>query len=287
VHVSLFVGLQVLMLWLHHQQNQLFDHVGRSGILINRTNELIRFDIFLSSDFCFLDLSFWLNFLEHQPVLYRSSHASRGMADGIGTLHWIEQHLANIRSRITGAREHAHVPSTSSLITAVLIFALSGDASLAEYYLISMARRNGRLQQLVHVPRLDLEFMEALLDNQRIGRSVSMAFHNLSNRYRLEADKFLMNSLLADYVVQQNIKGVVITADTAIFQYLKLWSHRPVAERTRTWLLKLTHKVNARKRFGVRFRSEWALQFGALKVKKALDEGATRRKVLSVVTSGH
>jgi hypothetical protein len=68
---------------------------------------------------------------------------------------------------------------------------------------------------------------------------------------------------------------------------LKLWSHRPVAEQTRAWLLKLTHKVNARKRFGVRFRSQCSLQVGALKVKKALDEGATRRKVLSVVTTGH
>jgi hypothetical protein len=201
------------------------------------------------------------------------------MANAIGTLLWIEQHLANIRSRISSANDHAHVPSTASLITAVLIFALCGDASLAEYYLISVARRNGHLHQSVHVPRLDLEFMETLLSNQRIGRSVSRAFHNLSNKYRLEADKFLMNSLLADYVIEQNLKGVVITADTAICQYLKLWSHRPVAEQTRSWLLKLTHKVNCRKSFGKRFRSEWALQFGALKVKKSLDEDATRRKV--------
>jgi hypothetical protein len=102
----------------------------------------------------------------------------------------------------------------------------------------------------------------------------------------LVADKFLMNSLLADYVIQQNLKGVVITADTAIVQYLKLWSLRDVAEKTRSWLLKLTHNVRARKRFGQQFRKEWALQFGVLKVKKALDANATRRKVFSVDTKG-
>jgi hypothetical protein len=154
-----------------------------------------------------------------------------------------------------------------------------GNAALAEYYLISVARRNGHRNQSVHVPRLDLAFMQTLLNVPRIGRSVARGFHNLSNKYRLQADKFLMNSLLADYVIQQNLKGVVITADTAIAQYLKLWCHRPVAEQTRAWLLKLTHKVNTRKRFGRCFRSEWALQFGAIKVKKALDEEATRRKV--------
>ena len=112
--------------------------------------------------------------------------------------------------------ESAHVPCTSTLITAVLIFALCGDASLAEYYISSVARRFSHSNQAVHVPRLDLEFMQTLLGNHRIGRSVARAFHTLSNKYRLQADKFLMNSLLADYVIQQNLKGVVITADTAI-----------------------------------------------------------------------
>jgi hypothetical protein len=222
---------------------------------------------------------FRLKSLGYQTVQSLSRNDSHSMADSIGTLLWIEQHLANIRSCIARARDNTYVPSTASFITAVLIFALCGKASLAEYYLISVARRNGHRDQSVHVPRLDLEFMETLLGQDRIGRSVARAFHNLSNKYRLEADKFLMNSLLADYVVQQNLKGVVITADTAIIQYLKLWSHRPVADQTRTWLLKLTHKVNSRKHFGKRFRSEWALQFGALKVKKTLDEDATRRKV--------
>jgi hypothetical protein len=209
------------------------------------------------------------------------------MATAVGRLTLLQQHLANIRNSIMAEEESAHVPSTSTLITAVLIFALCGDASLAEYYMISVARRFSHSNQAVHVPRLDLEFMQTLLGNHRIGRSVARAFHTLSNKYRLQADKFLMNSLLADYVIQQNLKGVVITADTAIVQYLKLWSHRPVAEPTRSWLLKLTHKVNTRKRFGKRFRGEWALQFGALKVKKALDESATRRKVVLLVLWEH
>lgn len=209
------------------------------------------------------------------------------MAHAVGTLRWMQQYLLNIGDTILSARDQAHVPSTSSLITAVLIFALCGSATLAEYYLISVARRSGDRNQSVHVPLLDVGFMQTLLSNPRIGRSVARAFHTLSNKYRLQADKFLMNSLLADYVIQQNLKGVVITADTAIAQYLKLWCHRPVAEQTRSWLLKLTHKVNTRKRFGRRFRSEWALQFGALKVRKALDEEATRRKVFLFLRWGH
>jgi hypothetical protein len=215
-----------------------------------------------------------------QPHSRKGCH---GMDPGVDTLLWMQQYLSNIGNTLLTARDQAHVPSTPSLITAVLIFALCGNAALAEYYLISVARRNGHRNQSVHVPHLDLAFIQTLLNVPRIGRSVSRGFHNLSNKYRLQADKFLMNSLLADYVIQQNLKGVVITADTAIAQYLKLWCHRPVAEQTRTWLLKLTHKVCTRKRFGRCFRSEWALQFGALKVKKSLDEEATRRKVCLLV----
>ena len=163
------------------------------------------------------------------------------MAHVVGSLVWMERHLWNIGNNIRTAADRVHVPSTRSLITAVLICALSGDASLAEYFLISVARRTGNRHQSVHIPLLSLEFMEELLSNQRIKRAVSRAYHDLSNRYRLVADKFLMNSLLADYVIQQNLKGVVITADTAIVQYLKLWSLRDVAEKTRSWLLKLTH----------------------------------------------
>ena len=226
-----------------------------------------------------LHLPLRLKFGSNPTVQPHSRKGCHGMEHGVGTLIWMQQYLSNIGNTLLTARDQAHVPSTPSLITAVLIFALCGNAALAEYYLISVARRNGHRNQSVHVPRLDLAFMQTLLNVPRIGRSVSRGFHNLSNKYRLQADKFLMNSLLADYVIQQNLKGVVITADTAIAQYLKLWRHRPVAEQTRTWLLKLTHKVNTRKRFGRCFRSEWALQFGALKVKKALDEEATRRKV--------
>ena len=162
------------------------------------------------------------------------------MEHGVSTLIWMQQYLSNIGNTLLTARDQAHVPSTPSLITAVLIFALCGNAALAEHYLISVARRNCHRNQSVHVPRLDLAFMQTLLNVPRIGRSVSRGFHNLSNKYRLQADKFLMNSLLADYVIEQNLKGVVITADTAIAQYLKLWCHRPVAEQTRTWLLQLT-----------------------------------------------
>ncbi len=214
------------------------------------------------------------------------AYCTHRMAHVVGSLAWMERHLWNIGNNIRTAEDRVHVPSTRSLITAVLICALSGDASLAEYFLISVARRTGNRHQSVHIPLLSLEFMEELLSNQRIKRAVSRAYHDLSNRYRLVADKFLMNSLLADYVIQQNLKGVVITADTAIVQYLKLWSLRDVAEKTRSWLLKLTHNVRARKRFGQQFRKEWALQFGVLKVKKALDANATRRKVFLLIRRG-
>ena len=144
------------------------------------------------------------------------------MAHVPGTLVWLQRHLWNIGNSIRIAEDRVHAPSTRSLITAVLICALCGDVSLAEYFLISVARRTMNRNQSVHIPVLDLEFMQGLLTNPRIARAVSRAYHDVSNRYRLVADKFLLNSLLADYVIQQNLKGVVITADTAIVQYLKL-----------------------------------------------------------------
>ena len=226
--------------------------------------------------------------LTHQAVQHRRSKNPYDMAAETSRIfNRLEQHLRNIGDRIRSTTDTVHVPSTSSLITAVLIFALCGDASLAEYYLISVARRHGHRDQSVHVPRFDLEFMQSLLMQHRIGRSVAIAFHDLSNKYRMWADKFLMNSLLAEHVIQQNVKGVVMTCHTAIAHYLKLWSHRPVPEQTRVWLLKLTWKQNIRKRFGKRFRADWALRFGALKVKKDLSKDATRRKVALFISWVH
>ena len=88
-----------------------------------------------------------------------------------------------------------------------------------------------------------------------------------------------MRSLVAQFIGEQNRKGLTVPTDTAIEMYLRYWSHRPCSHRLERALIRLTHHRNARRKFGQLLRNEWMLQFSMIKVARDLEFDEIRTRV--------
>ena len=93
------------------------------------------------------------------------------------------------------------------------------------------------------------------------------------------ADCFLVESLLVEYIVGQNAKGLTVDLAQAIVKYLGLWSHRFCCPVLSQRLSRLVWNRGARKRFGRQLRLTWGLSIGALRQSRELAEGDIRRRV--------
>jgi hypothetical protein len=100
---------------------------------------------------------------------------------------------------------------------------------------------------------------------------VLQALGDIENRSRIRADEFLVRSLVAEFISEQNRKGLTVPTDTAIEMYLQYWTHRPCSLRVQESLMKLTHHRNTRRKFGQVIRAEWMLQFSVIKSARDLD----------------
>ena len=117
-------------------------------------------------------------------------------------------------------------------------------------------------------------------NEEQIAVAVCSTLLSLSDGSRILADKFLMSSMLAEFVLQKNRLGIAVSLSSLVEKYLRLWSFRSTAPKVDAWLTKLTHCANARKKFGLHFRQTWAFRYHSLKLCKPLSQQDTNRKVL-------
>jgi hypothetical protein len=176
---------------------------------------------------------------------------------------------------LTGER-----PRQGVCVVSVLVWLLSKSLPLTEAYLRSWSS----------CPRVHLAEGESQ-DTQTLQLScwlltyadrVLHALTHVKDAYRIRADEFLVRSLVAEFVSEQNSKGLTVPTDTAIEMYLRFWSHRPSSLRVQENLRKLTHHRNTRRKFGVLLRAEWMLQFSVIKVARDLEFDEIRSRAISV-----
>ena len=116
--------------------------------------------------------------------------------------------------------------------------------------------------------------------------AVLSAMMDIENRFRVQADCFLVRSLTAMIVHVQSQKGVLVPSSDSVYYYLRLWSLRPVSMSLQPVLTKLTHHRNARRKFGQLLRQEWMLDYGSFKTAAEITEQETHERVLSFGTCG-
>ena len=66
--------------------------------------------------------------------------------------------------------------------------------------------------------------------------------------FRVDADEFLIGSVLADYVYAHNQRGIVVSLQSLIETFLRYWTLRPVLASLHPWL-----NVDARSRCAAPF----------------------------------
>jgi len=156
----------------------------------------------------------------------------------------------------TGALRHHRVVTC-------LIWFLSESADLAEAYLLS----KGLTDTVMSCERYSSERAVLIFTAWLTAESqfVLDALSNLENTHRIEADCYLVRSLTAQVIQNQNRKGILVTTSEAIYHYLRFWSLRAVPTVMQPVLRKLTHHRNARRKFGQLLRREWMLDYGSFK----------------------
>ena len=170
-------------------------------------------------------------------------------------------------------------PPRQVRIVALIVWFLSRKADLGVYYVVSRKTK-------YDLDGLDLRsaaavalFMANWLSDANVKRAVHAGLTSIDNHHRIVADMFLMHSLLLEYVMKQNAKGIAVDLTQGISQFIRLWSHRPMATQVQSRLAQMVWSRSARRRFGVCFRREWNLCFNSFQESRELSETDIRTRV--------
>ena len=161
---------------------------------------------------------------------------------------------------------------------AILTWFLSSCPWLAVVYL--QQHRFRSFEVSVEMATLELAALTMLdwFKDESVRTLVMPAIESLDHPIRGRADEFLMHTCLVNIIVDHNQRGLTVDLPQAVQTYLRLWSHRPMSERTARKLQRLVWDRNSRRRFGVALRRNFMLVFTTLPQARALtrDEQAAR-----------
>ena len=164
---------------------------------------------------------------------------------------------------------------------ALLVWFLSGKVDIGMSYVLSRGQEYDLENvELLNSARVAL-FIASWLAEQSVRDAVHAGLCSLDNRHRLVADQYLMHSLLMEFVIMQNKKGVALHLVTVIAKYIRLWTFRPMADCIARRLAKLVWHRSTRRRFGVNLRREWGLCFNTFGNARDLSSHQIRDKVTS------
>ena len=153
---------------------------------------------------------------------------------------------------------------------AVLVFFLSRSTALAMLYLL--ARSSTDFHSMPGLGDAPVEVI-ILLDwfrDTSIQHTVMAAISALDHPVRVVADSFLMQTCLVGFIVAQSRRGLTVDLPEAIHVYLRLWSYRPMSDRTARHLRRLAWHRNTRRRFGVILRGTFMLSMTTLPLARDL-----------------
>lgn len=167
---------------------------------------------------------------------------------------------------------------------AVLVWLLSRNCSLAGLYVTSVKptffNNQGVLPDDTTLALLFLAWWRSLATKTLIDQAVDNENHDI----RIRADEFLMRSLVAEYIMRENVGGGTVTPAAIINKYCKLWSYRSVCDRVQRKLARLTWHLTHRKNFLRRIRSEWGFRPGRIGTGRALSAAQITDSVFSVAS---
>ena len=171
------------------------------------------------------------------------------------------------------ARRSRRCPHRTTRVVAIVIWFLSRNLDFAVLYL--QTRRTATITSTdfykdAHVAALTM--LDWFLD-AAIRDVVLAALTSLGHQCRHQADTFLMQTCLVEFIVAQNQRGLTVDLPQALHVYLRLWSHRAMSDRTAMVLRRLAWHRNSRRRFGVALRRTFMMSITSLPPSRELNRG--------------
>ena len=160
-------------------------------------------------------------------------------------------------------------PTTRVKLGSVLILILSEDATLASLWGQRQQqgrRRHDGLWPVTVTPLLVQAWSSQYAAHPRI----TAALASFTDDLRKLADEFLMESLLAEEVLEQNRKGIVMCPRLMLESYLRKWRARPRAPSIEKWLCELQSDTDRQEIWRRTFRRRWLLDWSNLPEHRCL-----------------
>ena len=154
-------------------------------------------------------------------------------------------------------------PSELTQFIGTVIFRLCGDANLAATWARQRLRKGWRNGCLVPAAVLPLDI--AAWERQHgTHPEVVAALSNLNHKWRIAADMWLVESLVAEDIEKQNSKGIAVAPTEALLSYMRKWAHRPASTITQAILTNLRNSTDKQALWRRCFRRRWTLEWGRL-----------------------
>lgn len=161
----------------------------------------------------------------------------------------------------------------------LMIWFLSKNSDLGMAYVLSRGQEYDLGDVDLYSRASVALFMVSWLADQSVRHSLHAGLASLDDQGRMVADQFLLHSMLMEFIVTQNRKGVALDLTSLIAKYIRLWTHRPIPDVIKRRLAKLVWHRGTRRRFGVNLRREWGLCFNKFEDARDLTKTQIMEKV--------
>ena len=184
--------------------------------------------------------------------------------------------------RWKSARCEVLQPTLRARLIAIVVFRLSQDGHLAATWCQRALARSWR--HSLQVPRA-VTALDIVAWTSAMGADpeVEAAMNDLSHLWRQEADRFLMESLVAEEVVAANNKGMHMSSTLLLQSFVRKWKMRPRCPALERWLNELVASVPLQKKWRHHFRRRWGMQWGQLMSPRTLSCAQIRSRTCVLV----
>ena len=193
--------------------------------------------------------------------------------------------LSRTSARVTDIymrlRRRTEGPRLEIRAVAVLVWFLSSCPLLAVVYLQQRSLKNFDVSRDMTTPEVAALSLLDWFRKGRVRNLVMAAIESFDHPIRYRADVFLMHTCLVGLIVEQNKRGLTVDLPEAVQVYLRLWSHRPMSDRTAEVLRRLVWHRNSRRRFGALLRVNFMLVLTTLPLARELSREEQLTRVIS------
>ena len=102
---------------------------------------------------------------------------------------------------------------------------------------------------------------------------------DLTHAGRMRVDRFLMESIVFEDIVQQSAKDMTVPSSIVVAKYLRTWSLRPRCSAIDDHMEKLRISAKARRIWGRALRRRWGLAWGVREANHGIGPAELKRKV--------